>query len=72
MSDLLAVPREALDVEIKEWLDLEDANNKAKIARACIALANHGGGYFILGFTEQSDGSFLPDSNRPQDPRKFN
>ena len=78
LSDLLGAPRETLDIEIKEWLDTtnEDkatkANKRAKIAKGCIALANHGGGYFVLGFMEQSDGSFLPDRNRPDELQKYN
>lgn len=72
LSDLLDEPREELDVEIKEWLDLTNVDHKAKVARGCIALANHGGGYFILGFKELDNGSFLPDDNRPQNLQAFN
>jgi hypothetical protein len=45
LGDLLAEPREALDVEVKEWLELTDANHRALVAKEIIALAIHGGGY---------------------------
>jgi predicted HTH transcriptional regulator len=58
LSDLLGEPREALDVEVKEWLYLTDNNHKALVAKEIIALANHGGGYLMIGFEELTDGSF--------------
>jgi hypothetical protein len=45
LSDLLHSPREALDIEIKAWLELSDPNRRAVLAKGIIALANHGGGY---------------------------
>lgn len=46
LADLLLDPREALDVEIKGWLDLAGSDeHKATLAKAILALANHGGGY---------------------------
>ena len=44
LADLLVAPREDLDCEIKNWLDLESGDAKATFAKAVIALANHGGG----------------------------
>ena len=31
------------------WLNLSDKRNKATLAKAAIALANHGGGEIVLG-----------------------
>ncbi len=65
IDELLAEPREALDVEVKEWLDLTDNDQRANVAKEIIALGNHGGGYVVVGFAELSDGSFSPASPRP-------
>ncbi|WP_395670854.1 helix-turn-helix domain-containing protein [Phenylobacterium sp.] len=65
LEELLAEPREALDVEVKEWLDLATNDHRAALAKEIIALANHGGGYIIIGFEEQADGSFEPATARP-------
>ena len=46
LTDLLVDPMEALDFEVKNWLDLQDSNSdKATLAKAVLALANHGGGF---------------------------
>jgi hypothetical protein len=65
LGDLLAEPREALDVEVKEWLDLTNNDHRALVAKEIIALANHGGGYLVIGFEELTDGSFKPAHRRP-------
>ena len=58
LADLLLDPREALDVEIKGWLDLaHEEEDKAKLAKALLALANHGGGFVIIGLTETDTGA---------------
>jgi len=65
LGELLAEPREALDVEVKEWLTLTDNDHRALVAKEIIALANHGGGYLVIGFEELTDGSFNPALPRP-------
>jgi predicted HTH transcriptional regulator len=65
LNQLVAEPRETLDVEVKEWLDLTSNDHRALVAKEVIALANHGGGYLIIGFEELSDGSFKPVSSSP-------
>lgn len=65
IDELLQEPREALDVEVKEWLDLTDNGHRALIAKEIIALANHGGGYIVVGFKELSDGAFEPATPCP-------
>ena len=65
LADLLLEPREALDIEIKGWLDLAHCeDHKATLAKALLALANHGGGRVILGLKENSSG-FTADSEPP-------
>ena len=65
LSDLLLDPREPLDVEIKGWLDLARSDeHKATLAKALLALANHGGGYVIIGFEEKDTGA-APAWRRP-------
>lgn len=57
LADLLVAPREDLDCEIKNWLDLQGSNDdKATFAKAVLALANHGGGFVVLGLVETNAG----------------
>lgn len=57
LRDLLVDPREALDFEVKNWLDLRGSNDdKATFAKAILALANHGGGFIALGLIETDAG----------------
>ena len=65
LEGLLRDPREALDVEIKVWLDLaSNGDHKAKLAKALLALANHGGGFVIIGF-EETDAGFTTAPGQP-------
>ena len=64
LQDLLAYPRESLDTELKSWLDLSKESDKANLAQAMIAIANHGGGYIIIGFAENG-GNWIPSEPRP-------
>ena len=66
LADLLREPRETLDVELKGWLDIcNNAEHRATLAKALIALANHGGGYVVFGFAETEDG-VVPAEPRPE------
>lgn len=65
LDELINEPRETLDVEVKTWLDLSNPDHRAIIAKEIIALANHGGGFLVIGFDERTDGSFSPSSGRP-------
>ncbi len=72
LPDLLIDPREALNLEIKNWLDLAASNEaKATLAKAIIALANHGGGFIILGFAE-SENCYQEDAGRPDTLESYN
>ena len=57
LADLLVDPREDLDMEVKNWLDLRgDNSDKATFAKAVLALANHGGGFIVLGLEDGPQG----------------
>ncbi len=65
LSDLLVDPREDLDFEVKNWLDLQDSNDdKAIFAKAVLAIANHGGGFIALGLVE-TDLGIIEAQGRP-------
>jgi hypothetical protein len=52
LETLVTDPRETLEVELKNWLDLRDNGHRATLAKELIALANHGGGHLVLGFDD--------------------
>lgn len=65
LADLLLAPRENLDCEIKNWLDLVNSPSaKATFAKAVLALANHGGGFVIFGLAQTTTG-FTVAPDRP-------
>lgn len=65
LADLLLAPREDLDCEIKNWLDLANsADAKATFAKAVLALANHGGGFVVFGLSQATTG-FTEAPDRP-------
>lgn len=49
LVSLVTHPREDLAHELKAWLDLSSKEGRANLAQAMLALANHGGGYVVLG-----------------------
>lgn len=51
------LPRETLNTELKDWLDLQSPEHQAVLAKALLALANHGGGYVLIGFRHKNQGS---------------
>jgi hypothetical protein len=58
LQELLRDPQERPDVELKSWLDLADNGPRATLAKAIIAIANHGGGFVLLGF--EDNGAISP------------
>jgi hypothetical protein len=66
LRQLLAAPRETLDLELKQWFDPTAPEGAARIARGCLALRNNNGGTLVIGFTD--DGQPDPD-NIPADVR---
>ncbi|PZQ30581.1 MAG: hypothetical protein DI562_06760 [Stenotrophomonas acidaminiphila] len=72
LGGMLIDPKESMEVEIKGWLDLSSKEHCGTLAKAAIALANHGGGSLILGFEEdKATARFLPASDRPSDLRMY-
>jgi len=61
LQQLVEAPSERLDVELKGWLDLSGSGHRGALAKALIALANHGGGVVVIGFDDHGD----PAENRP-------
>ncbi|MBL8481346.1 MAG: hypothetical protein JNJ60_04060 [Rhodocyclaceae bacterium] len=64
-EDWLLSPSETLDFEVKQWLDLEDQEAQGLVAKALIALENHGGGFLLFGYLEDENKKLVPDPNRP-------
>lgn len=64
-EDWLLSPSEALDFEVKQWLDLSDVEHQGLVAKSLIALENHGGGFLLFGYMEDSSKKLVPDPNRP-------
>lgn len=62
---LLRSPSESLEVEIKGWLDPANPQDRANLAKAMIALANHGGGRILIGFSESPQGYRPSTDDRP-------
>ncbi len=69
-SDILSNPSEELDVEYKDWLDLSGNRHKAKLAKAMLALHNHGGGRIVLGFREVAHVPAPNPQDSPESPRE--
>jgi predicted HTH transcriptional regulator len=60
LESLTRNPREELEVELKGWLDLSQGEHKADLAKAILALANHGGGYVLIGYDDVTRGPLPP------------
>lgn len=71
--NILANPTETRTIECKSWLDLSDTKNKAKLAKAAIAMANSGGGTIALGISEdKTNGKQLVCKPRPSNVARYN
>ena len=68
---LLADPSESLSIEHKSWLDLSTRGSQATLAKAAIALANHGGGIIVLGMRGDDAQAGLQSHARPPDLRRY-
>ena len=51
---LVEFPAESPSAEYKDWLDLASTHGRATLAKHAMAIANHGGGHIILGFSEET------------------
>lgn len=65
LNELIELPRETLENEYKNWVDLQDPFVRAKIARHLAALANNGSGYLIFGFKDDKGNLTSEEENRP-------
>jgi len=54
IKGLVERPQESLSVEIKRWINPDSPEGIAKIIKGVIALRNFGGGYFVIGFDNES------------------
>jgi hypothetical protein len=66
---LLTAPKELLSVEHKSWLDLDDQHGRGVLAKALIAIANHGGGHVVVGIRES--GAMRAPEERPAAIRPY-
>src|SRR5688572_8628025 len=67
INRLVAQPAEALNVELKRWIDPADLAAKAKIVKALMALRNRNGGFLVIGFDDKTG---LPAGVPPADLRE--
>src|SRR5215471_6679662 len=54
IDELLRVPNEGLNVEVKSWLDPAIPADVAKIVKAAFAIHNRNGGFLIIGLNDKS------------------
>jgi hypothetical protein len=71
-NDWLINPSESLDFEVKGWVSPStNEEHKGLIAKALIALENHGGGFLLIGYIDDGGGKLSPDQARPSDLSEF-
>jgi predicted HTH transcriptional regulator len=63
LESLTRNPREGLEVELKGWLDLSQGEHRADLVKAILALANHGGGYILIGYDDITRGPLSSPTN---------
>ena len=67
VQELVDRPSESLSVELKRWIDPSGPEGTSKLVRTLLALRNHGGGYLVIGFDNDT---LQPDrENVPVDVR---
>ncbi|MER9014523.1 ATP-binding protein [Mesorhizobium sp. M0898] len=65
LQHLFQLQSETLATEFKSWLGLNTAAGRAPLAKAAIALANHGGGTIVVGMREAAN---MPIGSYPRPP----
>ena len=65
-----ALQSETLATEFKSWLDLSNAQGRAPLAKAAIALTNHGGGTIVVGMREAANKP-IGSHPRPQEIPRY-
>jgi hypothetical protein len=68
-QDLINRPTESLSIELKGWINPNTPEGKDKIVRAAIAMRNHGGGYVLIGFHNDTGEPYT--DNIPSNVRKL-
>ena len=69
IQELVERPGESLSVELKRWIDPDSPDGIAKIVKTVLALRNHGGGYLIIGF---DNNTLNPDTeNAPENVKEI-
>ena len=62
LRELLEYAAESKDVDYKSAVKFDEGTDfAAKLVKHILAFANSGGGYMIIGYKEQIDGSLAPD-----------
>jgi len=69
IQELIDRPTESLAIELKQWIDPNSQEGKAKIVKACLAIRNYNGGYIVIGFNDKSREPDL--KNVPKDVKKI-
>ncbi|PJZ76295.1 AlbA family DNA-binding domain-containing protein [Leptospira neocaledonica] len=54
LSNIVKNPKESLSFEIKDWIDPDSDDGKAKIVRTILSLYNFNGGYLLIGFNNKT------------------
>lgn len=54
IQQILANPRESLNVELEDWLDPSQPHGAAKIVKSAFALRNRDGGELLIGFDDET------------------
>ncbi|MEO1594423.1 MAG: RNA-binding domain-containing protein [Pseudomonadota bacterium] len=73
LETLIDTPNESETVEYKGWLDLHSRGqnpDRAILAKALIALRNHGGGYVVIGFDDEANQPLAPLA-KPEEYQDF-
>jgi len=62
LRELLECAAESRDVDYKSAVEFDEGTDfAAKLVKHIVAFANSGGGYLIIGYKEQTNGSLAPD-----------
>jgi Putative DNA-binding domain len=69
IQELIQQPQESLSIELKAWIDPDQPDDIAKIVKTSLALRNHGGGYIVIGFDNNTLKPIL--ENAPSNARQI-
>jgi hypothetical protein len=69
IQELIQHPQESLSVELKAWINPDQPDGIAKIVKTALAMRNHGGGYMVIGFSNDTLKPLL--DNAPSNVREI-